>query len=200
MGDQASIVEDKHVDIGRLPGAETCLSVSLIPFEQQRNRVGRAGGDRDGLGKAAAEQFSIGERQAIEQSRPGRPGGLVGIARIVACRGDISHALCFNGLDGLRNNAILEERLVKIRHVIANDFAAGIRQRQNAVGKILFAVSSGVEGETRSGRNVVDDLHHRAAFVRAAGRKIRKDLNVRGGRQCAIGFVRRCPAEIIEAV
>src|SRR5438477_9855470 len=94
--------------------------------------MGRARRDRDGLGEAAA----------------GRPGGLVGVACVVAGRGDICHALSFNGLNGLCDDAVLEKWLIEIANIIADDLAAGGGERKNAIGEILLALVGGIESHT----------------------------------------------------
>ena len=78
--------------------------------------------------------------------------------------------------------------------------AAGGGEREDAVGKVLFAVERGIECEAGAGGDVVDDLHHRAALVGAARSEVLEHLDVGGRRQRAVGFVGGRAAEIVEAV
>ena len=180
--------------------AEVCLPVSPVPFEQQRNRVSCARGDRDGLHDAAAETLGVGEREAVECARTMRPGRLIGVAGIVGGRRNVGDALCLDSLDGLRDDTVLEHRLVEVTHVVADHFAAGGRECENAVGEILLADVGGVERETRARRDLVHDLHHRAALVAAARREVLQNLDVGGGGQRAAGLVRCRAALVVEAV
>ena len=97
---------------------------------------------------------------------------MIAVSAFVAGRRNIGDALRFDGLNGLRDHAILEERLIKIADVVDDHLGAGIGKRKDAVGEVLLAIESGVEGEARAGRDVVDDLQHRPAFVGAARSKI----------------------------
>ena len=116
----SAAVEDQNLKV-RGGGA-----VGLIPFQQQRNVVaGPLGIDRDGLDQTAAEALRIGERVAVERPRNRRPGGLIAVAGFIAGRGDIGDAFGLDGLNRLRDDAVLKERLVEIAHVVDDDFAAG---------------------------------------------------------------------------
>ena len=74
----------------------------------------------------------------------------------------------FDLLDGIRDHAGLEERLVLVGKIVTDDVAAGVGQRDDAIGEFLLADVGGVEGEVGGRGDVVHDLHHRATFVVAA--------------------------------
>ena len=125
-------------------------AVGLVPLQQQRNVVaGPFGIDRDGLNQAAPEALRIGEKRSVERTRYRRPGRLIAVAGVIAGRGDVGDAFRFDGLNRLRDHAVLEERLVEIARVVADHFAAGGGEREDAVGKILLAVEGGVKREAR---------------------------------------------------
>ncbi len=56
-----------------------------------------------------------------------------------------------------------------------------------------------MELQRRSGRHIVDDLHHGAAFVAAVNAREVGKHGI-GGRQIARGYVRRGATEVVEAV
>ena len=136
----------------------------------------------------------------VERTRDGRPGGLIAIAGVVARRRDVGDAFRLHGLNRLRDHAVLEERLVEIAHVVNNDFAAGGGQRKDAVGEVLLAVESRIEGQAGTRGDVVDDLHHRAPLVGAARSEVFDHIDIGGGWQRSVRFVRGSAAEIVEAV
>ncbi len=100
----------------------------------------------------------------------------------------------------MRDHAVLKKRLVEIGDVVDDDFAAGGGEREDAVGKVLLAVESSIEGEIGAWRDVVDDLHHRAALVGAARGQVLDHVDVGRRRQRAIRFVGGGAAKVIEAV
>ncbi len=123
---------------------------------------------------------------------------MITVVGVVAGGGKEDDSFRLHGLDRLRHDAVLEERLVEIGDVVADHFAARIRERDDAVGEVLLAVEGGVEGQARAGRDIVDHLQHRPAFVGAAGGEVLKHLN--GRWQASARLVRGRAAEIVEAV
>ena len=73
------------------------------------------------------------------------------------------------GRDDARRLAVLERRLHEIDDVVDDDVAAGGAQRRGCCcAKLRDRRERGREVQLRAGREVVDDLEHRRAFV--AGR------------------------------
>ena len=69
-------------------------------------------------------------------------------------------------LNRLADDVELKHRIGHlIVEIIDDHVAAGLLQRQNAVGKILGASVGGVEHQTRVWRDLMYGLHERAPFV-----------------------------------
>ena len=73
-----------------------------------------------------------------------------------------------HGVDGLRNDAVGVHRLVEIDDVVDDHVGAeGLAQAQDVVGEVNLAVIGRGKAQPRAGRNVVHELQHGAALVRA---------------------------------
>jgi hypothetical protein len=122
----------------------------------------------------------------------------------VVRRSEEDDAFLLDRLDRFADDTRLIERFSEIEDVVADDATPCVGERKDAVGEILLADKGGVEAEIGARGNVVHDLHHRAPLIRAGGvvgvREVLQHLHLRGRRQRAVGFVRRRPAQIVEAV
>ena len=105
---EAAVFKSKDLKVRR------CSTVCLIPFQKQRNAVLIGGSKRDSLNQAAGEALGVSESNPVIGARNRRPGGLVSVAGIVSGGRQIADAFRFHGLDRLRNDSVLEERLVEI--------------------------------------------------------------------------------------
>ncbi len=99
------------------------------------------------------------------------PGRALREVALVAGRGEVERSRCGHGVDGLRDDAVLEDRLVEVEDVVDDDVAVvrRVAERLDVRREARFADVRRREEELRVGRDVVDDLEHRAALVRPAG-------------------------------
>ena len=104
---------------------------------------------------------------AVEQARPSGVAELrfVGLPRVVAGRGEIRHAALRHLLDRMGDDAVLEHGLGEIDDVVDDHVRAVVGELHDAVREVRLALERGVERLLRTRRDVVDDLHHRAALV-----------------------------------
>ena len=167
-----------------LPGSAG--DVGLVPLQHHRDELSRLQ-HRDvhrerGLGRRA-RGVEVQQRLARRAGRGGREGGrgvVVGIGAAVAGGGEVGHARGLDGVDGLRHEAVLEERLIEVGHVVGDDVGAGAGERLDAAGKVRLAHDRRVEGELRAGGDVVHDLHHGATFVAIGQQQRRAVVRARG--------------------
>ena len=66
--------------------------------------------------------------------------GLVGIARVIAGRGKVRDPLRRGRIDRLGHDPVLEERLIRIAHIIDDDVRAQLLQLGDAGGEIRFGI------------------------------------------------------------
>ena len=149
--------------------------------------------------KAAAGQIHghIGEKEVVHARLAGAPVS-VGDGRkirFVAERAAIArsavverffsreHRAVHHVLDGLSDHAVGEKRFVGKADVVHDHVAIShLAQLANALGKRRLRGARGVKGERAVGRDVVDDLQHRAAFIRVVvgGIAVLHDIHRRG--------------------
>src|ERR1700761_7209739 len=99
---------------------------------------------------------------------------------VVAGGGEVGDALTCDRVDGLGYQAILEERLVRVAHIVVNDLGAGVRERGNTVCEVSFTVDGRVEGQAGTRCDGVNDLQNRPTFI-GEGQLIRLTVIEAGG-------------------
>src|SRR5262249_50655620 len=137
----------------------------LAPLEVERDKA--ADRNRHLLEGRSAK---VVQRAARENSGPSATvePALPGLAAVVSGSGEVGDTLRGDGVGGLGDDAFLEEGLVEVTDVI--DLDVGVRlalESHDVLGKRRGAQSTGGKGQRGGGGFRVDDLAHRAAFVRA---------------------------------
>ena len=86
----------------------------------------------------------------------------IGITR----RREVRHTFCSTLADCHIDWAGLEQRLTKEDNVVHSDGGSGVLQRANVVSHFEHRIARSRECQRGFWRNVMDDLKHRAAFIR----------------------------------
>ncbi len=110
----------------------------------------------------------------------------LGAVGVVARRAEIGDARGGDLVDRLGDRAFLVGQLGQVADVVDDHLGAGVGQFDDVVGEGRLAALGRVEHDRRTRRDVVDDLGHGPAFVRAA-REVMKDAG--RGRQVACGDI-----------
>ena len=144
--------------------------VRLIPLHDDRYEIARReAGDCHRQVRGVCRSRGIEVQQvfigAALKRDERRRGVLICERAVIAGGGKVGHTLRPHGIDGLRDDSVLEERFVKVAHVVANDGGPGVGERTDAGGEVRFAVVRRAERERCAGGDVVHDLQHRTAFV-----------------------------------
>ena len=107
------------------------------------------GPDRDGLRRTAvAKILGVAKDRCADSHHLDRvPRGLIANGTTVARRSEVDDAFLLDRLDSIAHDTRLVERFSEIADVVADDAAAGVGERKDAVGEILLANKGGVEVE-----------------------------------------------------
>ena len=116
---------------------------------------------------------------------------LVAVPIGIAGRGEIGDSARFHGIHGLGDDTVLEHRFLEVYYVVHDHVGSRTGQGQDAVGEVDLGAIGGMECHLGARRHVVDELHHPAAFVGAAG-VVGQDVYAR--RKITAGHVCRIAA------
>lgn len=194
--DGAVGVEDEDVDIGDDAGGG---EEGLVVLEGEGG-VGGAGDQGQG-GEDAGPGVEVHEGAGAtgEGGGGGAEWGLEAGVAIVAGGGQVDAVLLEDDLaGGGLDRSGLVEGFVGVADVVDDDLGAGGGEGADALGEGKLAGDAGVVGEVDAGGEVVDQLHHGAAFV-VGRRAVEQDVDpAQGGQVAAIDRVGQATLEAVD--
>jgi hypothetical protein len=125
---------DAHIDLTGGPAAVgRTRDVGLIPFHDDRDEVAwvdrrqchRQRGGFRGAGGVEIQQILARRSRCRWQRIKNRSVIVIGQRAVVTGRREIRDPLCFDGIDRLRDDAVLEKMLIEKTNLVGDEFGAG---------------------------------------------------------------------------
>jgi len=168
------MIEQVNIEIG---GDAVGCKERLGPL--QANIYFLSGGQRQALPVNSSGNGSLAEVKELAQAQPENVitdktygGCLISLVLEVARRRKIADVVVGDdAVNGLGNRAFLIKGFVKVKNVVGDDLRIAlrrIRQVLDVLGEAELAVIRRGKIQCRSGRDVMDDLQHGPALIRAA--------------------------------